>query len=208
VETFQNRGALALQAPPSAADGESPWAWRADPARMGGGEVLDTGWHASYRLLALAEDRPVEVSAVTGRFLLPGEGSEDTGLLLVRFAGGAIGELLTSWAFTSVGGWHFEVLGEHGGVAGTGTRTLHQLHAWPEPAERPHGSVHTFTAEVTHFLDVVQRGAANLAPFETAARVLQLTMAAYRSVAERRAVALPEDPLAEGVPAGAEAAVA
>ena len=48
--------------------GESPWAWRADPQRMGGGEVIDTGWHATYRLLALADDRPVEVTAMMDRF--------------------------------------------------------------------------------------------------------------------------------------------
>ena len=200
VEAFQNRGALAAT-PSTLPPGESPWAWRNDPARMGGGEVLDTGWHATYRMLALANDRPVEVQAMTERFFLPDVAAEDTGVLLVRFASGAIGGLVSSWAFAAVGNRHFEVMGEHGSLAGGGAELLHQLHAWPDPVARPFAPVHSFTAEVTHFLDVVQNDAPSLAPFETGARVLQLTLAAYRSVAEKRTMILPENPLEAGHPA-------
>lgn len=195
IEAFQNRAAIDGTGGAVLPPGESPWAWRSDPARMGGGEVLDTGWHGSYRLLALADSRPVEVTALTDRFMLPGEGSEDTGLLLVRFASGAVGEMLTTWAFMPVGGWQFEVMGEHGSLAGGGGAIAHSLHRWPEPAEQRFEPVHSFTVEVGHFLDVVQRGDPSLATFEHGARVLQLTMAAYRSAAEKRTVALPEDPL-------------
>ena len=206
VEAFQNIAALTGQAFVPLAEGESPWAWRADPARMGGGEVLDTGWHATYRLLALAgDDRPVEVTAMMDRFFLPGVPSEDTGVLLVRFASGAIGEIITSWAFAPVGAWQFEVMAEHGSVAGGKTSTVHQLHQWPAVAELRNDPVHTFTAEMPHFLDVVQHGAPNLAPFAAGARVLQLIKAAYRSVEEHCPIALPEDPLAPGQPVGAEA---
>ncbi len=161
---------------------------------MGGGEVLDTGWHGSYRLLALAESRPVEVTAIMDRFLLTDLPSEDTGLLLVRFESGLLGEMLTSWAFSTVNGWHFEVMAEHGSIAGNGTRTVHRLHAWDSPAELVNEPAHTFTAEISHFLDVLQLGVPNLAPFETGARVLQLTRAAYQSVDTGRPVALPESP--------------
>lgn len=199
IECFQNRAAIAGQAPAGMPPGESPWAWRNDPARMGGGEVLDTGWHASYRLLALAgEDRPVEVTAVLDRFFLPDLPTEDTGLLLVRFASGALGEILTTWAFMPVGGWQFEVMGEHGALAGSGTRLLHQLPRWPEPAAHDFSPVHTFTEVAGHFLDVKLLGVPSLAPFETAARVLQLTLGAYESARARRPVALPEDPLQAG----------
>ena len=202
IESFQNRGALNPPATSTLPPGESPWAWRSDPKRMGGGEVLDTGWHASYRLLALAgDDRPTEVTAMMERFFLPkttGTESEDTGALLVRFASGAIGEILTTWAFATVDGWQFEVMGEHGSLAGGERRVAHQLHAWPQPAIQTHDPVHTFTEEVTHFLDVVQRGATSLAPFSEGARVLQLTMAAYTAVAERRTVTLPENPAEAG----------
>ena len=63
--------------------------------------------------------------------------------------------------------------------------------------------VHTFTAEITHFLDVVQSGVENLAPFSQAARVLQLTKAAYRAVEEKTVIALPENPVEPGLPAKA-----
>lgn len=208
MELFQNRAALGVPTALALPPGESPWAWRSDPQRMGGGELLDTGWHGTYRLLALADDRPVEVWATLARFFLPDLPSEDTGLIVVRFASGAIGEMLTTWAFASVNAWQFEVMGELGSIAGGGPRTLHQVHTWPAPAERVADPVHTFTAEVTHFLDVVQHGAPNLAPFETGARVLQLTKAAYRAVAEGRAVSLPENPLEPGTPVEVGTAVA
>jgi predicted dehydrogenase len=163
---------------------------------MGGGEVLDTGWHATYRLLALAGERPVAVTAMTERFFLPEFPAEDTGLVLVRFASGAIGEIVTSWAFAPVGDRQFEVMAEHGALAGTGAGVLHQLPGWPQPAERSGEPVHSFTAAVGHFLDVVQRGVPNQASFAAGARALQLTTGAYRSAAEGRTMALPEDPLA------------
>lgn len=202
IECFQHRG-FTMPTSGHLVEGESPFAWRADPARMGGGEVLDTGWHASYRLLALADDRPVEVSAMTERFFVPNLPSEDTGVLLVRFASGAIGELVTTWAFSTIEGWHFEVAAQYGAMAGGKNKLAHQLHAWPEPAIMPNDVVHTFTAEITHFLDVVQSGVENLAPFSQAARVLQLTKAAYRAVEEKTVIALPENPVEPGQPARA-----
>lgn len=200
IECFQHRG-FTMPTTGHLVTGESPFAWRADPARMGGGEVLDTGWHASYRLLALANDRPVEVSAMTERFFVPGLPSEDTGVLLVRFASGAIGEIVTTWAFNTIDGWQFEVAAQYGAMAGGKTKLAHQLHGWPEPAIVENAAVHTFTLEITHFLDVVQSGVENLAPFSQAARVLQLTKGAYRAAGEKTVVALPEDPVEEGTPA-------
>jgi len=207
IEVFQHRGMQANQLPAHLATGESPWAWRSDITKMGGGEVLDTGWHSSYRLLALANDRPVEVSALTERFYVPGLSTEDTGVLLIRFASGAIGEIVTSWAFSTVGGFHFEVAAENGSLAGGADRLMHQLHSFPKPSVKMNEPVHTFTAEITHFLDVVQQGFQSRATFDTAARVLQLTMGAYRSAREHKVIALPEDPTQPGVPANELAGV-
>ncbi|MER3485538.1 MAG: hypothetical protein C4345_05805, partial [Chloroflexota bacterium] len=130
IETFQHGETAGRRPAQFLPPGESPWAWRTDLSRMGGGEVLDTGWHASYRLLALADDRPAEVVAMMDRYFVPGLPAEDTGLLMVRFASGAIGHIITSWAFDTVGGWHFEVMGERGSIAGDEKRLLHQLHGW------------------------------------------------------------------------------
>lgn len=195
TESMQNRGFATGRVPFAFRNGESPWAWRSDPARMGGGEVLDTGWHATYRLLALAGERPVEVAAMTDRFAVKQLAVEDTGALLVRFESGAIGQILTSWAFSLVGDWHFDVAAELGSLTGGSTRLVHQFHGWADPAEQVNAPVHTMTAEVTHFLDVVQYGEPCLATFDHAARVLQLTLAAYQAAAEHSVVQLAADPL-------------
>lgn len=194
IEAGQNRMFRTGQLPVEVGPGENAFAWRADVQRSGGGEVLDTGYHGTYRLLALANDRPVEVMAMTHRYFVEEITAEDTGLLLVRFASGVIGEIVTSWAFGLASGWQFEVAAERGSLAGNATRLIHLLYGWSQPSERTNEPVHTYTREVTHFLDVVQRGQPNQAPFDQAARVLQLIKGAYRSAEERRAIALPEDP--------------
>src|SRR5205085_424880 len=98
--------------PVKLAEGESSMAWRMDPARMGGGELLDTGWHGAYRLLSLADSRPVEVSAMLENYFLTELPTEDTGTVLIRFASGLTGVILTSWAFGGEpDGWQFQVAG-------------------------------------------------------------------------------------------------
>lgn len=193
IEAGLNRAFSGGGSPVEMGAGESSWSWRADPARMGGGEVLDTGWHGTYRLLALANDRPVAVTAMMERYVVDAV-SEDTGLLLVRFASGIIGEIVTSWAFALASGWQFEVAGERGSLAGGARRLVHQLHGWGQAAEQTNEPVHTYSREVTHFLDIVQRGAINQASYTQAVRVLQLIKGAYRSAAEGRTITLPEDP--------------
>lgn len=201
MEAFQHRDFRLGRVASHQGSGESPWAWRIDPRKMGGGTVIDTGWHATYRILALADERPVEVAAMTDRFYVHDLPAEDTGALLVRFASGAIGQIFTSWACAPIGNWQFEVMAENGSLAGGGVTLVHQLHGWPHAAERTFEPTHTVTAEIKHFLDVVQRGVPNLAPFEQSARALQLTTAAYRAAAERRSMTLPDDPLAPPEPA-------
>jgi predicted dehydrogenase len=197
-ESFQHRDLLLGRTSHSLGAGESPWDWRSDLSKMGGGEVLDTGWHGTYRLLSLSTARPVEVTAMTERFLIPGLPAEDTGSLMVRFEDGTIGSMVTSWAFASVGNWQFEVVAEHGSLAGSSTVLAHQLHGWPKAVERPYDPVHTFGAEISHFLDVVLDGAETIATFEQGARVLQVTKAAYLSAATHRAVTLPENAMEAG----------
>ena len=106
-ESGRNSRFKTLQPIEGIPSGESSWAWRLDPARSGGGELLDTGWPATYRLLALADSRPVEVTAMLANLYLPELGErEDTGAVLVRFESGALGMLLSSWAFSeSPVGW-------------------------------------------------------------------------------------------------------
>ncbi|HUX86160.1 MAG TPA: Gfo/Idh/MocA family oxidoreductase [Chloroflexota bacterium] len=194
IEAGQNRGFKTGRPPIEMGAGDSSWGWRSDPSKSGGGEVLDTGWHGTYRLLALANDRPVEVTAMTGQYFVKQIDVEDTGLILIRFASGIIGEIVTSWAFGLASGWQFEVAGEHGSLAGNARRLIHQLTGWAQPAERANEPVVTYTREITHFIDVLLRGEPVAAGVDQAIRVLQLIRGAYRSAEERRTISLPEDP--------------
>lgn len=195
MEVGQQRAISSRRVNPDLAPGEHPMAWRYDPARMGGGEVLDTGWHGAYRMLAMAGSRPVEVTATMGRLMHHGLPGEDTGSLTVRFANGAIGDLLTTWAFGLPENRQFEAAGEFGALAGGGTELLVQSHGYPAPARATWPDTHTFTAEIGQFLDVLQKGAAPAAGFAEGARALQVIAGAYRSAAEGRMMRLPEDPL-------------
>ncbi|HEX2034790.1 MAG TPA: Gfo/Idh/MocA family oxidoreductase [Chloroflexota bacterium] len=182
-------------APPiELAPGDSSWSWRRDPAKAGGGEVLDTGWHGAYRLLALAGSRPVEVAAMLADYFIGQPGVEDTGAVLVRFENGATGFLFTSWAFGDPpGAYQFQVGAEHGVLGGTSTRLL-VARFGSQAEEQTFPPANTFAQEITHFLDVVQHGAPPLASWADAARVLQLILGAYQAAAERRTVTLPQDP--------------
>lgn len=196
MEVGQQRAISSGKTNPDLAPGESPMAWRFDPARMGGGEVLDTGWHGAYRLLALAGERPVEVTATLGRLFHHGLSVEDTGSLTVRFESGLIGEMLTSWAFGLAEERQFEAAGEFGALAGSPTELVHQLHHMPAAARATWAPVHTFSAEIAHFVDVLRKGVPARAGFAEGARVLQLIQGAYLSAREGRAAYLPDDALA------------
>ena len=87
---------------------------------------------------------------------VPNLPSEDTGILLVRFESGAIGEIVTSWAFSTVNAWHFEVSGELGAIAGGRAKLAHQHGLTPFAVDRHHADgtpVIFHQALVTHHVD-------------------------------------------------------
>jgi len=208
IESFEigrNTGLISRQPPVRLIRGEDTFGWRLDPVRMGGAELLDTGWHGAYRLLALAEAatpgsdvRPTEVTAMLSnqhvRELLP---REDTAHVLVRFSNGMQGSILTSWAFDGEpNAWQFRVAGQHGTLAGGITRLVHAPIGWSSsPAERTWDTTHgeTYVREVSHFLDVLIDGAESQASWRHGARTLQLIRGAYLSAEQKRTVELPED---------------
>lgn len=200
IETFQSRSFDPWTAGSGAAGGGQR-GWRADLRQSGGGELLDTGYHATYRLLSLAAgDRPVEVTGFLSRFLLSHLPTEDTGQVVVRFESGVVGQILTSWALDVVDARQFEVEGEYGALAGSATKLSHQLYRWPEAASRSYPAPATFTLEIEHFIKVVRDGATNAAPIEDTIRTLQVIKAAYLSAKIGATVTLPEDPAEAPVP--------
>jgi predicted dehydrogenase len=190
IETFQSRTWQRFGATTDQRD----WGWRSDIRQAGGGELIDTGYHGTYRLLSLAGSRPVEVTAILGKFFQKGLKTEDTAMVIVRFESGAIGEILTSWALDVVGGTQFEVEGELGALSGGQTSLKHQLYGWEDGATKTFDKVHSFTLEIGHFIDVVRDAAPNPATIDETARTLQVIKAAYLSADLGRTVRLPEDP--------------
>lgn len=200
IETFQSRSfAPHSNAPASVGGGQK--GWRADLAQSGGGELLDTGYHGTYRLLSLANnDRPIEVTGFLSRFLIEHLPTEDTGQVVVRFASGAVGTILTSWALDVVGSTQFEVSAEHGALIGSPTDLQHQIYSWPNATQRDFPQISSFTAEIGYFIDVIRTGADNPATFDIAARVLQLIKGAYLSAKLGQTVSLPKNPTGDPTP--------
>jgi len=155
--------------------------WRASLATQGGGELIDTGYHPSYRLLYLAGAPAVSIQAQMGRYVQSIEG-EDTASVSIRFANGAIGEILTSWAFALPFGTHqIHVVGEKGQIFGS-TNTLYQLrNGETEPKKQTFPEVHTFTAELAHFAECLSQGKRPIHGVEEGRAVLELILRASES---------------------------
>jgi len=159
--------------------------WRAKKSTMGGGELIDTGYHPIYRLLYLAPSAPKEVYAITSRFKLNIEG-EDTAHLLVRFDGGSLGEVNTSWAFDQLSGNHsFYVIGEKGQLYGEGNFLGYKIPGFSESSKR-YDWKDPFVVEITHFIDVLEGKAQPLQTIDEAYEVMRVVDAAYRSVESGR----------------------
>ncbi len=161
--------------------------WRLDPEKMGGGELIDTGYHPTYRLLFLAGQTPTEVAAMLGTYRLNMD-REDTGYVLAKFADGAIGQIMTSWAIRSPGAERtlFHIMAEHGQLWGEIDRLYFKPLQFSQPATIDYpgwtSAIPTFGAEIRHFVDAIEGG---FQPFHSVAEAtdtLRVIMAAYRSV--------------------------
>ena len=125
--------------------------WRANRKTQGGGELIDTGYHPTYRLLHLAGAEVVGVRASMARFVQPIEG-EDTASVQVRFASGAIGEILTSWAINNpYGSYQVHVLGSDGQLFGTNNKLWKLVNGQAEPELTEYPAVDTFSAQMADF---------------------------------------------------------
>lgn len=168
----------------------SEWGWRAASKTMGGGCLIDTGYHPSYLLLNLVGQEPVEVSAVAGRYHISTLEGEDSALVVVRFAGGAMGEVLTSWAWDwPDGSWQFQIIGEKGQLFGRGRKLLFKPIGW-QPATLELPERNNFAAEIEHFADCLAAGKRPVNTNVEGTQVLKLILGAYESMSEKRVVSL------------------
>lgn len=85
--------------------------WHADPARAGGGTLLDEGIHGADFLRWMFGE-PESVTALCSSAQL-GLGVEDLAIALYRYANGMVAELTTSWSFVA-GENSIEVYGDRG----------------------------------------------------------------------------------------------
>ncbi len=132
--------------------------WRSKRKYQGGGELIDTGYHPTYRLLHLAGSPVVGVRGSMGRYLQEIEG-EDSASVQVRFANGAIGEILTSWAYGNPHGSHqIHVIGEKGEIFGSGNELYYIPSGFSQPALKKFRETTTFTVQMEHFADCLRNG--------------------------------------------------
>jgi predicted dehydrogenase len=162
--------------------------WRSDPTKMGGGELIDTGYHPAYRLLFLAGQTPVEVSATLGNYRIP-MNEEDTAHLAVKFADGAMGSIFTSWAIAAPGAGPalFSIQSEAGQLWGDGSNLYYQPVGFQKPAVIEYQGWNydrTFAAEIAHFCDAIEGGFEPLHSIQEATDTLRLILAGYRSAEE------------------------
>ena len=167
--------------------------WRSKKETMGGGELIDTGYHPSYLLLYLADSTPVEVTAMLSTHRLWSMDGEDSAQVLVRFANGAIGNIVTSWAYEPpIGSWQFQVIGERGQIYGRHNVLHYQINEGaPETVTLP--EVNTFEAEIAHFVACLRNQHRPIQTEVDGIHVLKLILGAYQSQMEKRAVVLCPD---------------
>ncbi len=172
--------------------------WRANRATMGGGVLIDKGYHPTYILLHLAGAEPVEVTAMGNTYVAQMDG-EDTALVLVKFANGAIGQIFTGEGFAfPANDAEFHAIGERGEVYGNRYDLQAKPRGFAEPSRRvfpadTDGNQQTFDATILHFCDSVATGRPPIQDHRDGRRVLEVIQAAYRAIAEGRTVALPLD---------------
>ncbi|HWD62022.1 MAG TPA: Gfo/Idh/MocA family oxidoreductase [Humibacter sp.] len=159
--------------------------WRAHAATSGGGELIDTGYHPSYLLLHLAGTKPVEATAMLSTHRLTFMEGEDSAQVLIRFEGGVVGQMMTSWAYEPAASTErFSAVGELGSLTSDGTTVSYRLRSGEEDSFS-YEPVDTFVAEIGHFADCLTSGARPPHTEEEGIQVLGMLLAAYESAATK-----------------------
>jgi predicted dehydrogenase len=167
--------------------------WRGPRATSGGGELIDTGYHPTYLLLHLVASEPLEVAAMLSRHRLDFLEGEDSAQVLVRFAGGSVGTIMTSWAYDPPKSTEkFSVVGEKGTLWSDG-RTLRLKSRGGRTAivaKYPPPKPHTVALGVVDFIACLREGRRPINTELEGTAVLKVILAAYASAERRQIVAL------------------
>ncbi|HZO91595.1 MAG TPA: Gfo/Idh/MocA family oxidoreductase [Chthonomonadaceae bacterium] len=170
--------------------------WRTRPAESGGGHLIDGAIHFVDVLRHLGGEITA-VQAMTTQFRPElGPQSEDTGVLNFRYAGGYLGQMFATHASRGRGASPMlTVFGTEGCLSldafgGDRAVILFPHGSPPEVLLQKHHWQDTFLREITHFLDVVQKGEPLRATPEDARENLRVVLAAYESASTGREISL------------------
>jgi len=117
---------------------------------------------------------------------------------MVKFANGAIGQIFTGEGFAfPTNDAKLHVIGERGEVYGMRYDLHEKPRGFTEEATRtypvpPQGNQQTFDDTIHHFHDSITTGQRPIQDQHDGRRVLEVILAAYRSIAEGRTVKIGE----------------
>lgn len=166
--------------------------WITDPARAGGGALIDHSVHVTDAMRHVSGLEVTEVSAEAGS-LLWDCGVEDVAVLSLRFDNGAVGSVDPSWSVPAAHPWDYDFSLRLLGTAGSLeiTDTAEALHVVSARDGGPRGLRYASFAEdadqamLEAFLGSVRSGAVQepCATGEDGLRALEVALAGYRSSA-------------------------
>lgn len=166
--------------------------WRADKEKIGGGELIDTGYHPTYLMLHLAGAVPTEVAAMLSKHRLEFMDGEDSAQVLVRFADGKVGHIVTSWAYQAAGCTErFSAVGDEGQLWSDGA-SLWVRKRGAEAEQFSFEPVDTIPAEVVDFAARIESGTRPIHNQIEGINVLKVILGAYASANEQRIVTLQD----------------
>jgi predicted dehydrogenase len=171
----------------------STMGWRAHRSTSGGGELIDTGYHPTYLLLHLIDSDPVEVVAMLSRHRLAFMEGEDSARVLVRFADGSVGTVVTSWAYDPAGSTEkFSVVGEAGSLWSDGLALFHQPRGGGvvQLIDPPEDEIETISLSVQDFVACLHEGRRPIDTEVEGINVLKVILGAYASADEGRVISL------------------
>ena len=157
--------------------------WRAHAQTSGGGELIDTGYHPTYLLLHLAGGAPTEATAMLSTHRLAFMEGEDSAQVLVRFDNGAVGHIVTSWAYAPAPiTERFSAVGELGSLH-TDARGNSLTVTTTAGASRTESfdPLNTYVAEIGHFATALLSGTRPLHTEKEGVEALGILLAAYES---------------------------
>lgn len=162
--------------------------WRAHREFIGGGELIDTGYHPSYLLLYLAGSEPAEVTAMLSQHRLHFMDGEDSAQVLVRFANGVVGNIVTSWAYDPTTATEkFSIVAERGNMYSHGGN-LHYKIRGSDPVIVELSGGDTFSAEIADFVACLRDGRRPIHTEKEGVEVLQIILGAYEAQDQKRTV--------------------